>query len=69
MSEPAARPPERCRYCQRTVASTAHDVVVFDDRRIAHLACYVAAEGERQAAAAAASAAPAPNGEARHDGG
>jgi hypothetical protein len=44
---------DRCRYCQGPVAPAALDVALFDDRRIAHLACYERAEARPQPCPAA----------------
>jgi hypothetical protein len=50
MSEPAAKPPERCRYCRGSVLWHDPGGLVFDDATIGHLSCFEAAETERQAA-------------------
>jgi hypothetical protein len=57
MSEPAAKPPDRCRYCGGRVLWHGPGGLVFGDGSTAHLTCY---ERHEEALPAAP---PEPNGQ------
>jgi hypothetical protein len=62
MSEPAAKPPDRCRYCGGRVLWHGPGGLVFGDGSVGHLTCYEEHETRRQAAKRERVTQPEPNG-------